>query len=106
MISERIGSTYFPLLPNQMPSLRELERRNYFISVTSHGGDEEYISRRRIYFRSNNFGFIMVKTDKPIYKPEQSGSGLSYCYYINTTFPYIATSKEHYSIATLHALLQ
>jgi len=67
---------------NQMPSLRELQHRNYYISVTSHEGDEEYISRRRIYFSSDSFGFIMVKTDKPIYKPEQSGSGLSYCYYM------------------------
>ena len=74
----RSSADIFPLAPNQMPSLRELERRNYFISVTSHGGDEEYISRRRIYFNSDSFGFIMVKTDKPIYKPEQSGSGVLY----------------------------
>ena len=57
----------------QMPSLSELKGRQYFISVTSHNERMQYLSRRRIYFNGNSYGFILVKTDKPIYKPEQTG---------------------------------
>ena len=56
-----------------MPSLSELKGRQYFISVTSHNKRMQYLSRRRIYFNGNSYGFILVKTDKPIYKPEQTG---------------------------------
>ena len=57
----------------QMPQLSELQGRNYFISVTSHNGSVQYIRRRRLFFNSNSLGFLLVKTDKPIYKPEQEG---------------------------------
>ena len=56
-----------------MPQLSELQGRNYFISVTSHNGSVQYIRRRQIFFGSDSLGFLLVKTDKPIYKPEQEG---------------------------------
>ena len=57
-----------------MPDLDELEGRDYFVSVTSHNGSIDYLSRQRITFSSSSFGFLLVKTDKPIYKPAQQGA--------------------------------
>ena len=63
----------FAYVSLQMPQLSELQNRNYFISVTSHNGSVQYIRRRQIFFGSDSLGFLLVKTDKPIYKPEQEG---------------------------------
>ena len=56
-----------------MPTIRDLVGRNYFVNVTSLDGAVAYMGRRQLYFSGNDFGFIFVKTDKPIYKPEQEG---------------------------------
>lgn len=56
-----------------MPSLRDLVGRNYFVNVTSHDGNVAYMRRQQLHFSGNDFGFLFVKTDKPIYKPEQEG---------------------------------
>ena len=63
----------------QMPSLCESKGREYYISITSHNGRMEFLSRRRIYFNGNSYGFILVKTDKPIYKPGQTGKEVCVC---------------------------
>ena len=41
--------------------------------MTSHEGHNVYFDRRHIEFYEDSFGFIFVKTDKPIYKPSQTG---------------------------------
>ena len=56
-----------------MPRVRELAGRNYYVNVTSPDGELTYMGRRQLYFSSDDFGFLFVKTDKPIYKPEQDG---------------------------------
>ena len=56
-----------------MPRVRELAGRNYYVNVTSPDGQLTYMGRRQLYFNSDDFGFLFVKTDKPIYKPEQDG---------------------------------
>jgi len=68
-----IGSELLNYIPSQMPQLSELQGRNYFISVTSHNGSVQYLRRRQLFFNSDSLGFLLVKTDKPIYKPEQEG---------------------------------
>ena len=56
-----------------MPTIRDLVGRNYFVNMTSPDGAVAYMGRRQLYFSGNDFGFLFVKTDKPIYKPEQEG---------------------------------
>jgi len=67
--STRLGRP--AILDVQMPQLSELQGRNYFIGVTSHNGSVQYLRRRQLFFNSDSLGFLLVKTDKPIYKPEQ-----------------------------------
>ena len=59
-----------------MPSVPELAGRNYYVNVTSSSGNITYMNRRQLFFRNEDFGFLFVKTDKPIYKPEQEGEEL------------------------------
>ncbi len=56
-----------------MPTISQLQYRRYFISVSSHDGEVNYFSRRQLSFTTDSFGFLLVKADKPIYKPSQQG---------------------------------
>ena len=56
-----------------MPKVRDLAGRDYFVNVTSPDGSVTYMRRRQLRFSGDDFGFLFVKTDKPIYKPEQEG---------------------------------
>lgn len=62
-----------------MPRLDELDGRDYYVSVTSNNGSVVYLYRR-ISPSLYDFGFLLLKTDKPIYKPEQQGIHISYTY--------------------------
>lgn len=59
-----------------MPTVRDLVGRNYYVNVTSPDDSVTYMSRRQLRFSSNDFGFLFVKPDKPIYKPGQLGESM------------------------------
>lgn len=61
-----------PLSLHQMPSLSEVVSRRYYINLESDVG--VFVNNRKINFYNNQFGHMLVKTDKPIYKPAQTGS--------------------------------
>ena len=56
-----------------MPGFGSLTDNDYYISVTSDNGSIPYLSWRRLSFSNTDFGFLLLKTDKPIYRPEQDG---------------------------------
>ena len=57
----------------QMPGLDDLRNRNYFVALLANNGSINFLSQQRISFSGNSFGFLLVKTNKPIYKPSQDG---------------------------------
>ena len=69
----------------QMPSLEEVvPSRRYYISITSSNGDK-FLPRQSITFSGSALGHILVKTDKPIYKPAQTGVFVVYSILWNWT---------------------
>ena len=62
----------FPIFPPQLPSLGELESRRYYISMSSSEG-HTFLNRQFVSFFGESNGHMLVKTDKPIYKPAQTG---------------------------------
>lgn len=61
-------------LLGQLPTLTEASSRRYLVSITSHKGTNVYLPRRQLFFNRNDLGFVLLKTDKPIYKPSQTGT--------------------------------
>ena len=55
-----------------MPDFADIHFKHYLLSVIGSDG-KKYLTRRSINFQSNSFGHILVKTEKPIYKPSQLG---------------------------------
>ena len=55
-----------------MPNLNELYNRRYYLTVSNSEGFA-FLPRTYLNFYGNSFGFLVVKTDKPIYKPSQTG---------------------------------
>lgn len=78
-----------PLSLHQMPSLSEVVSRRYYINLESDVG--VFVNNRQINFYNNQFGHMLVKTDKPIYKPAQTGSCI---YNIYHTYYYYTHSQD------------
>jgi CD109 antigen len=86
------------LLRVKLPSLDELTGRRYYISITSHEGRNVYFGRRQINFYQDSFGFMLVKTDKPIYKPSQT---------VNICVVYLdSTLRPHNADSTVEVLIR
>ena len=66
----------------------DILHRKYYIKVTADNGTVAYLERTPIHFNQNSFGFLLVKTDKPIYKPSQKGL-LLHAVYISSSVLYI-----------------
>ena len=60
------------IFPVQLPSLGELKSRRYYISMSSSEG-HTFLNRQFVSFFGESNGHMLVKTDKPIYKPAQTG---------------------------------
>ena len=65
-----------------MPNIDELANRNYAVSVTSHNGTVNYLRRMQLFFPTDAFGFLLIRTDKPIYKPDQVGASVCVCVHV------------------------
>ncbi|CAI8027819.1 Murinoglobulin-1, partial [Geodia barretti] len=59
------------VLKVQLPSLGELESHRYYISMSSSEG-HTFLNRQFVSFFGESNGHMLVKTDKPIYKPAQT----------------------------------
>jgi prenyltransferase beta subunit len=58
------------ILRIRLPRHDEVTDREFYISITSSVG-ETFVNKRRIFYGGSSRGMLMVRTDKPIYKPEQ-----------------------------------
>ena len=57
-----------------MPTHKEVVDGKFYIVIESLTGDMTvFYPKQRIYFYTNARGMLMIKTDKPIYKPSQEG---------------------------------
>ena len=73
-------TSLFQLLPRcvyvylyvQLPSHTDIANNEFFLTIQSSMG-EMFMDKQLISFSSSSRGMIVVKTDKPIYKPNQTG---------------------------------
>ena len=84
-----------------MPDFAEVHSKHYFLSVIGSDG-QEYLNRCSINFPSDAFGHFLVKTDKPIYKPSQSGKLLRGIKQIIQNTIWICTCKKSICSSKLH----
>ena len=64
-----------PVCIFQLPSHDELTNNVFYFTVRSNLG-ELFVDKQSISFSTNSRGMLVVKTDKPIYKPSQTSMSL------------------------------
>ena len=57
-----------------MPELADLPDRQYYLTVSAANGSIIFLKSQYVSLTSSDYrGYLFVKTDKPIYKPSQTG---------------------------------